>query len=333
MPDCKTPLSRRGFVTSSASLTGGALLTTLLPQTGFAAAPKADKQTPGIYRLKVGDIEITALLDGHMGLHSAVINGYDQERAQSAFDKNFRKNPFPDGTMPIPVNGYIINTGDRLIVVDAGTADHFGPDLGHLKSNMELAGYRAQDVDIVYITHLHADHIGGLIDKEGKAVFPNAELITHETDWNFWHDDGILSQVPEPVKKFFHIARSSVMPYANNKTLIGDGFDIAPGITSMALPGHTPGHSGLAIQSGNQEVLIWGDIIHATALQFANPEWTLVFDIDGDMARNTRMKILDRVASDRTPVLGMHLDFPGAGHVERDGEAFRYHASSWQYLL
>lgn len=326
-------ISRRSFFSTTAALAGAVAVSPLLTNTAFATAPASGNQVPGIYRLKVGSIEITALLDGHLGVKQDLIMGFNQQKAEAATRAAFRKNPYPGSEMAIPVNGYVINTGDKLIAVDVGTANLFGPNLGHFKSNLEQAGYKAEDIDIVYATHLHPDHVGGLIDANGNSVFPNAELITHEVEWNFWLDDSILSNAPDGMKPFFQMARNAVKPFEKSRTLVQNEQEIAPGIRVVGLPGHTPGHTGLHITSGKDELLIWGDVVHLTAFQFANPDWTIVFDVDQDLARKTRINILDRIATDRTPILGMHLDFPGVGHVARDGNAYKYHASSWQYQL
>ncbi|MFS8183419.1 MBL fold metallo-hydrolase [Pseudovibrio denitrificans] len=324
-------LSRRSFLSAAASVAGAGAIAPAMSSIALAAAPKIGAQVPGIYRFSVGDIEVTAILDGHLGLDPSLVVGFDQKVAEETLKQNFRS---PNtGDMSISVNGYLINTGEHLVVVDTGTADLMGPTLGRFHQNLKNAGYNAADVDAVVLTHLHIDHIGGLVSKSGEKLFPNAEFITHEIEHTFWNDENTRARFPKDLQNFVDLAQNASKPYDNNKTLISKDGEFIKGLDAVLLPGHTPGHMGIRIHSNNEEVLIWGDTIHSSALQFANPDWTIAFDIDQDMARKTRRTILDRVSADRTPVIGIHHDFPGLGHVRRVGDAFAYVETSWQHKL
>ncbi len=324
-------LSRRSFLSVAASLAGAGVVAPALPSIASAATPKIGVQVPGLYRFSVGDIEVLAILDGHLGLDPALVIGFDQQVAEETLRQEFRSPNTED--MAIAVNGYLINTGEKLVVVDTGTADLMGPTLGRFHQNLKAAGYNAADVDAVVLTHLHIDHFGGLISKAGEKLFPNAEFIVHETEYTFWHDDGTRSRFPKELQHFVDLAQTVSKPYENRRTLISKEGEFIKGLDAVALPGHTPGHMGIRIHSNNEEVLIWGDTINSSALQFANPDWTIVYDTDQEMARQTRRKILDRVSADRTPVIGIHHDFPGLGHVRKIGDAYAYHQASWQHTL
>ncbi|KAJ55855.1 hypothetical protein ACMU_08765 [Actibacterium mucosum KCTC 23349] len=319
-------LNRRTFFAASAALPLAGLA-----KPTFAAADKAEAQVNGIYRQKVGKFEITALLDGHLPIGPELINGYDEAKAAAALARQHRK-PEPNGTL-IPVTGYLINTGDKLIAVDCGTNDAMGPTLGGYHGALAAAGYSADQVDMVIATHLHLDHIGGLAAKDGTARFANAELVSTASEWDFWYNDEIRASVPDNFKGFFDIARFQTTPYAEKLTLAKTGAEIVPGIEIVDLPGHTPGHIGLHLRSEGEELLIWGDIVHATALQFDNPDWTIAFDTDAEQARATRLKVLDMVVTDNVPVAGMHLDFPGFGYVGKMGSAYRFDPMPWRYVL
>lgn len=328
-------LSRRELLRGSL-ITGGAGIAASmvgLPLSGsaFAAAPKAGIQTPGTYRFSVGNFEITALLDGFIDAGSELIPSYDEQSAKQLYLDQFR--PALADKIRIPINSFVVNTGEKVILIDSGTADNMGPTVGHFTDNLRAAGIAPESVDAILLTHMHVDHISGITSKEGKAHFPNAELIVHKADWDYWHDDGYMSQAGDFMKSNFANARAMSAPYLKRLTLVEEDGEILPGIEAMALPGHTPGHTGYLLRSNNQELLIWGDIVHFTALQFEYPEWSIVFDTDMALAEKTRRRMLDRVSADRLAVLGSHLDFPGLGHVARDGDNYRYFQSSWQYQV
>ncbi|MEX3010870.1 MBL fold metallo-hydrolase [Hoeflea sp. TYP-13] len=329
-------LTRRNFITSSGAIAAGAaiavpLANMAIPGVGHAAAPKAGAQVPGLYRFTVGEFEVTAILDGYLNTDSELISGYEETEARAAH-RTVRR-PFTSTEMKIAVNGYVVNTGEKLLVIDCGTADFLGPTAGRFHDGLTGAGYRPSQIDAVLTTHLHLDHVGGLSTKEGEALFPDAELISNKSEWDFWHDDGARAQAPDAVKGFFDIARMMVRPYQKRITMTEPGKEIVPGIEAISMPGHTPGHMGFLLTSGNESLLIWGDLLHFPQLQFAQPDWSVAFDVDQELARQTRAGLLDRAAADETPVLGMHLDFPGLGHVIRENGNYRYLQTPWQYQL
>ncbi|MCZ4281399.1 MBL fold metallo-hydrolase [Kiloniella laminariae] len=297
----------------------------------LAAAAPSGSQSPGVYRFTVGAFEVTALLDGYIDADPALIPEFDRSVASELYRSQFRA---PLGEkVRIGVNCFVINTGDKLVLVDSGTADKYGPTVGKLPENLRVAGIAPESIDAILITHMHIDHISGISSADGKALFPNAELIVHKADWDFWHDDAVIAKAAEFMQTNALNSRAMALPYQKRLTLIEEDGEILPGIEAMALPGHTPGHMGCLLRSDGQELLIWGDVVHFSALQFAYPEWSVVFDVDMAQAKQTRRRMLDRVAADRVAVLGSHLDFPGLGHVARDGDSFRYVPSSWQYQI
>jgi len=324
-------INRRHFLQGAAALPAAAAIVPATAKLANAAAPKVGQQVPAIYRFTVGEAEVTALLDGHIDFGTEIFNDHDEAKAAEVMAENMQ--PMVNGALRIPVNGYLVNSGGKLTLIDAGTAQLMGPTLGKLEAGLAAVGVQPGEIDTVLLTHIHPDHSGGLVDGEGKAVFENAELAVSKTEWDFWYDDGILAGVPEGNKPFFHMARNTTSPYRNRLKLIEGETEVAAGFTSLALPGHTPGHTGYMLNSGDESLLFWGDIIHLTGLQFTQPDTTIVYDMDPVQTAQTRRKLMDRAAADNLQVTGAHIDFPGLGRVHRDGDAYRYQAAPWQYAL
>lgn len=293
----------------------------LLPMSpAHAAAPMVHAQVPGYYRLMVGSIEVTALFDGAMQLDKGLLQHADEKTLNRALDRLFVGNP----KMNTAVNAYLINTGKHLVLVDAGAAGLFGPTLGNLLQNMKAAGYQPEQVDRIIITHLHADHVGGLNDAEGKPVFPQADVYVSKAENDFWLSKEIAAGAPKEMQPFFKMAQDSAAPYQASghwKTLAGDGTgEVVPGIQAVNASGHTPGHRVYVVESQGQKFFITGDLLHAHAIQFAHPEVAIQFDTDQKKAVATRREILKRVASEKSLMAGAHLPFPGIGHVTPEGK-------------
>lgn len=321
-------LERRRFLTfGAAALATPALLG---PQAVQAQTAATVSGSPSFTRRRVGTFEVTVLLDGTIDIDPGLIIGYDAAKAEAALERQYLA-PTTTG-MPIPVLGYIVNTGDRLIAVDCGTIPEFSPRTGSYHQALVQAGISAQDIDVVLATHLHPDHIGGLSDGANR-LFPNAQVYVSEQEWNFWHNDDITSGLPEGMQPFVQIARGFTAPYDGRvKTFSGEA-ELFPGVQAVPLPGHTPGHTGYRFHSNGQDLLIWGDVIHMTKLQFDNPDWVVVFDLDAELTRNTRTRMLDMASTDRLMVAGSHIDFPGFGHVETHNGKYRFATAVHDYMI
>ncbi|MDC0656893.1 MBL fold metallo-hydrolase [Leisingera sp. SS27] len=296
-----------------------------------AAAEGVTAVKPVIHSFRLGNARITVLLDGHLPLGTQLFNAYDPAKAEEVLAQGLHR--MQNDSLQIPVNGYLVERGDKKLLIDTGTAQLMGPGLGALGDGLAAAGVVPESIDTVLLTHIHPDHSGGLITGDGSAAFANAELVVAQREWDFWHDDAIMAGVPESSRGFFDMARRSVAPYANRLQLLQGEGEAAPGFTALELPGHTPGHTGFMLEAGGEGLLFWGDIIHSAALQFALPEWTIAFDTDPAQTVETRRKMLDRASADNLLVTGAHLDFPALGRVLRQGEAFAYQAAPWQFGL
>jgi glyoxylase-like metal-dependent hydrolase (beta-lactamase superfamily II) len=227
------------------------------------------------------------------------------------------------------VNTFLIQTGSHVALVDTGAAKVMGPTLGLLPDRLAAIGVDAASIDTVLLTHLHGDHVAGLADTDGAALFPNAKLVMSAAEAGFWLDEEVAAKAPDAAKSSFALARKMTAPYRDRITLATEG-DVLPGVAITALPGHTPGHSGFLVTSGSASLLIWGDIVHVPALQFAHPEIGLRFDSDPALAKTTRERAFDMAATDKIMVAGMHLDFPAFGNVVRAGSAYGYVPAQWQ---
>ncbi len=302
---------------------GGALISS----PAKAAAPRAGAPMAGALRYKVGDFEITALLDGYLDVTPEVVIGYE-----AAEGERLRGAALIEGdALRIPVNAFLVNTGERLILVDAGSSGALGPTAGRLPSALEAAGVSPDQIDALLITHMHPDHLFGAIDGEGKPAFNNAELILPEVDNAFWYDDAAMNAAPEQFKSFFLGARRAAEAYKGRQTLFAGDKEILPGVQAMALPGHTPGHTGYTFDSNGETLVIAGDILHMAVYQFDKPDWGIGFDIDPQAAGATRKKFFDQASSDKLFFAGAHIPFPGMGRVVKEGDSYRFVAANWPY--
>jgi glyoxylase-like metal-dependent hydrolase (beta-lactamase superfamily II) len=285
---------------------------------------RPDRQPAGVHHLTVGDIVVTALNDGQFEGAFDWLVGFEAAEATKLHEAAFRAVP-----PRITVNAFLVHIPDRLVLVDGGCGGSMGPDMGRFGAHLAAMGVAPGDVDTVLATHLHPDHVGGLVDAEGRAVFPNAELVVHEAEPRFWSDEAVLAGASEDNRGFVLLARATMAAYGNRMRQVSNG-EVLPGIRVVPEPGHTPGHSGWLIASGGDSLLIWGDIVHMPGVQFARPGARIGFDIDGAQAIATRQRIMDMAATDRLRVAGMHLDFPAFGHVTRGAEGYVFVPEVWQ---
>ncbi|MDD5300595.1 MAG: MBL fold metallo-hydrolase [Gallionella sp.] len=283
-----------------------------------AEAPKVATQVPGYYRTQLGQFEITALYDGAIELDVSLLKNAKAADLQRLLSRMFVGSP----KMQTAVNAYLINTGSQLVLVDTGAAKLFGPSLGYVLQNMKAAGYEPAQVDTVIITHLHGDHMGGLNDASGQPLFAKAKILVSQADNDFWLSQKVADGAPAKVQPFFKMARDTAAPYlaSGQWATFTDGSVLAPGIRAVKANGHTPGHTAYAIESDGQKLLIWGDVVHSHAVQFAKPGVSIEFDIDQKQAIATRRSLMKAMAASKSLVAGMHLPFPGLGHVRAEGK-------------
>ncbi len=274
----------------------------------------------GLHRRQLGDVVVTAVSDGGLTLPPEVLQGIEPQEVEAALLAAGRTPPFVTS-----INAYLLQWPGRTVLVDTGSGPLIGPSAGKLLENLEAAGVAPDDVDAVLLTHLHIDHVGGLVDAAGAPVFGRADLLVRDEELDFWRDDAAMQAAPEARRSSFDLARRATAAYgARLQRYTGEA--PLPGIEAVALPGHTPGHTGYAIGSGAEQLLIWGDVVHVADVQAPRPEVTLVFDSNPAQAADSRRRILDRAASDGLLVAGMHLAFPGFARVVRSAEAYAVQA-------
>ncbi len=288
----------------------------------IADAPQQKTQVPGYYRLMLGQFEVTALYDGAIDLDEKLLKNIDKRDIQRLLAREFLKGP----KVQTAVNAYLVNTGNKLILVDAGAAKLFGPGLGNIVDNLKAAGYTPEQVDTVLITHLHGDHINGLVTPDGQRVFANAEVWSAKADNDFWLSEAIAAQAPKDFQPFFKMSRDAAAPYlaaGKWKTFDSDR-ELLAGVSSVDTHGHTPGHASYLFQSGDQRLLVLGDLVHNHAVQFARPEVAFEFDNDPKQAVATRKRVFHKAAREKLMVAGMHLPFPGVGHVRKEAKGYAW---------
>ena len=276
----------------------------------------------GIHHLTVGNATVTALNDLVFEAGTGVVAGLPATEAEAILRAGFRRMP-----ARITVSAYLITIGEQHILIDTGVGANMGG--GQVRPRLARLGIEPASVGTILITHGHVDHVSGLLDENGGAYFPNAQLVMHEAEAGFWLDDAKEAAAPEGMKDAFTTARTALTPYRGRIKTVKDGQEAVPGLRAQFLPGHTPGHCGWLLEQGNDALFIWGDIVHLPGLQFREPKAGMTFDVDLDKARATRMRAFDRVVTDKLRVCGMHHDFPTFGHVVKAAEGYHFLPEVW----
>jgi glyoxylase-like metal-dependent hydrolase (beta-lactamase superfamily II) len=266
---------------------------------------------------QLGAIRVTALNDGHDDLPNSVVVNIDTTALAEAS---------PDGMLHPVFNAYLIETGGKRLLIDSGAGVHMGPNAGKMLDNLAQTGVAPGDVDAIILTHCHRDHILGIVDEDWNAVFANAELIVPELDNDFWLQRDSSKIDNEYQREDATLAQKAAAPYRERTRTISSG-EVAPGVTMVPLPGHTPGHSGYLVEGGGKKLFLWGDIVHFPAFQPAWPDANLIFDVDLSLTREIRKRTFARVIADGLEIGGGHLLAPGFARVQRAGMAYRIEPS------
>ncbi|HEX7983990.1 MAG TPA: MBL fold metallo-hydrolase [Duganella sp.] len=285
-----------------------------------AAAPMAKFQAPGFYRTTLGDFEVTVLNDGTLDLPVNKLLKQPAAKTDAALAKVFEKSPIQTS-----VNGFLINTGSKLILIDAGAASLFGPTLGQLVGNLKASGYKPEQVDEIYITHMHSDHVGGLASNE-QRVFPNAIVRAGKLDADYYLNQANLDKAAPEGKDSFQGPMVSINPYvkAGKFQPIVANSELVPGIKSYFNGGHTVGHITYVIESKGQKLVLLGDLLHVQGVQFEDPGVGIQFDTDSTVAIAERKEAFAAAAKGGYLIGAAHLSFPALGHVRAQGKGYQY---------
>lgn len=293
---------------------------TLAVAPAFAAAPMVKTPAPGYFRTMLGDFEVTAINDGTVDLPvDKLLHGVTPGQVDAALAKSFLKSPLESSD-----NAFLINTGSKLVLIDTGAGSLFGPTLGKFVANLKAAGYQPEQIDEIYITHFHGDHIGGLA-ANSQRTFPNAVVRAQKQESDFWLSQANMDKNPK-MADYFKGAMGALNPYVSAskfQPFEGD-VELVPGISTHSGKGHTPGHATYVVQSKGQKLVLVGDMIHVAAVQMAHPEITMTFDNDQKTAAAERRQAFDAAARGGYLIGGAHLQFPGLGHLRKAGKGYDF---------
>jgi len=285
-------------------------------------------ENPSHFRFSVGDARITIVSDGFFRLPTSGLGVNADPAEVQAFLKRHFLSPELGYSH---TNHLYVEIGDAKVLVDVGSGNRFMETTGRLMSNLDAAGIDPFGITHVVITHAHPDHIWGIRDDFDEALLPDAEYLLGEAEHGYWMQDGLVDRVPAEDQQFVLGAVNSINVEGAEWTLVQDGHEVVPGLTMIDTPGHTPGHMSLRVDSGDKSLIALGDSMSHAYTNFAHPDWYNGFDADGDQTVATRKRLLDMAAEDGIAILGYHFPFPGVGHVQRDGDRYRFIPALWQF--
>ena len=328
-----TQLSRRELFSVAAAAGAAAALPPF--KGALAAMALAGAQAPGFYRYKVGDYECTSINDGvFLRPVDNFVSNASKEEALAAAEAAY----MPKGMVAVPFNPQLINTGSKLVLIDCGNGiGMFEPSkgrVGRTLQNLAAAGVDAKSIDIVLVSHLHPDHTNGIRAADGSMAFSNAEIMVPAKDFEFWtSEENAAKATSDMTKNYFANVKKIYAGIESKVTKYDWGKEVAPGITAIATPGHTPGHTSFAVASGSSKILIQSDVTNIPEFFLRNPDWHVAYDLDPAMAQETRHKFYDMAAAEKATVVGFHFTFPSIGHVEKDGKGYRLIPASWNPVI
>lgn len=274
--------------------------------------------------IAIGDMEVQVFSDGHLTLPMSFV--LPQQTKEEVADLLTPHGMATDALTP-DCNVTLLRTGDRLALFDVGSGANFQPTAGELLSALEEAGIGPGDVTDVIFTHGHPDHLWGVLDDFDEPLFSEAQYWVPQAEWEYWRADDTLANTPEDRKTFVVGAQARFEAIADQVAMITPGMEVLPGVEAIDTSGHTPGHTSYMLHGGGESLLVVGDAISNAVISFEKPTWQSGTDQDPDKGVKTRASLLDRIATDKTKIIGYHLPHPGHGIAERNGTAYRFVAA------
>ena len=267
--------------------------------------------------LRLGDIEVHGLSDGILKTSLDFLIGMERAQAESLVGAT------QNGSFYIPVNNFLIRRDGKIILIDAGAGNTMQPTLGKLPQNLRAAGIEPSAVSHIVMTHLHPDHANGLVDDAGEPHYPNAEIVVHASEADFWMQPDAGGD-EDRVKGNRARTAINLKPYRDRIRRLRDGQEFA-GFMPVLAPGHTPGHTCWLLAAGaGGGFMALGDVVHFSAIQIPHPDAAVTYDLDKNLAVQSRRRMLDMAASERLAIAGAHVDAPGFGYVVRKGAGFAF---------
>jgi glyoxylase-like metal-dependent hydrolase (beta-lactamase superfamily II) len=327
-------MNRRTLLGTAAAATAATVALPLASGQALAQAdvPKqANAPLPGVFRYRVGSYELTSLFDGFgtRPLDEKFVLNAPVDQVQAAARDAFR----PADTLKISYTPTVVHTGTNVVLLDSGTGGKLGATTGMMSRGLDAAGIPPSAVTAIVISHFHGDHISGIKAADNALAFPNAEILVPEAEYAFWMDEGEASRAPAGRKSAFDLVRATFADLGSRVRRYRANEEVLPGMTSVAAYGHTPGHTALRIASGGETAMALADVTNVPFLFVRNPDWSAVFDMDADMARATRHKLLDQLAADRTLAFGYHWGLPNAGYVRKTASGFEFEPLAYVQTL
>jgi glyoxylase-like metal-dependent hydrolase (beta-lactamase superfamily II) len=278
-----------------------------------------------VHRYKIGDIGVTVLSDG---FRIASPDGYILNAGKDELLATLSEAGLPTDHMRNVYAPILLETGGKRVLIDAGNGEavfaQSQGERGRMQHNLAAAGIDRNAIDVVVISHCHADHVNGLLAADGAAAFPNAEIMVPEPEWAFWMDDGEMSRASKGrMTELFHNNRRVFDALGRKVTRYAWDREIASGVTAVGTPGHSIGHTSFVVTSGAGRLFVQSDVNNQAVVFSKHPEWHGWFDQDPAQASATRRRVYDMLVTEKMPVQAYHHPFPGLGRVERDGTGFR----------
>ena len=328
---------RRHFMKMTAVAGAATGLAGVGTTTAAAADGIVNGQVPGVYRYKIGDMQCASLHDGSRSfpLPDAFVTNVPKPEVLSAAEAAY----MPKGIVTVPFNPQVIVTGGKRVLIDTGN----GPGafaatngaVGQTSKNLVAASLDPKSIDMIILSHFHPDHTNGLRNPDGSLVYPNAEILAPAKEWDFWmsEENAAKAKTSELMNSYFGNVKKTFAGIESRVNRYDWGKELAPGITSVAAPGHTPGHTAFVLSSGSSKVLLQSDVTNIPEFFLIHPDWHVSYDNDPDQAQATRHAFYDMAAAEKALVIGYHFAFPSIGHVEKAGTGYRLVPVAWNGSL